>query len=74
MNMDISKRLQVKKSLEGTDLNFPPKLFLQITQKSWIGGQSILSLLFQKKGKRTKRHMKCEVIMGNCRDITKFKI
>ena len=39
----------MRKSQKGTDLNFPPKLFLEITQKSLIGGQSTMSPLVQKR-------------------------
>ena len=54
---EVTKELlKMRKSQKGTDLNFLPKLFLQITQKSSIGGQSTMSPLSKKRKTDGKTH------------------
>ena len=45
----------MRKSQKGTDSNFPPKLFQEITQQLLIGGQSTMSALVQKEKTDLKR-------------------
>ena len=47
--LKIIRILQMRKSQKGTDLNYLPKSFLQITQKSLIRPQSAMSTLIQKR-------------------------